>query len=396
METKKSKNQSSAEKSGMSRSHSSTSSICSIPRLPPIDSAAIKTIAETPKEPQSARLSKLLEIGKCDITLAANGVVEQARLAEEQMTSRMDSLLHEVNNAVERVMREKERELSELRIRCEVADGRTAALMERERGLVEQQAQLSIELVLERRGKQAAETELGSLKKSVDELKVKLDELQLREKENKDTDMKAKSEWSVKVKESYEEISNLRSELEEERELRKKDRESSKQEISDKHCKESMRLHQEVNMWKLKCEKALEETRSIKKEMKTREEELRQEKVSREEKSKHEAGVYKSAIRALEGKIRELNDTGEVERENLNGVIGKMQSDIEVLKKKYGDALQQIEMLKRSLEEYENPEDNVMESSRLRLLRVQNQREKAKLDSDRREVIRLKNLTATK
>ena len=396
MENKKSKSQNSAEKSGMSRSHSSTSSICSIPRLPPIDSVASKTILETPKEEASSRLSRLLEIGKYDIALAANSVVEQARLAEKQMTSRMDNLSHEVHNAVERVMREKESELLEVRVRCEEADSRTASLMDRERGLVEQQSQLSIELVMERRGKQAAVTELGSLKKSVDELKVKLDALELREKGNEDKEVKAESDWSVKVRESKEEISNLKSELEEERELRKRDRESSKQETNDKHCKESMRLHQEVNKWKLKCEKSLEETRNIKKEAKSKEEELRQERVSKEEKSKHESGQYKSALKALEEKMQELNDSREEEKESRNGVIERMQSDMEALKKKYGDALRQIEMLKRSLEEYENPEENVMESYRLRLLRVQNQREKAKLDADRREVIRLKNLAASK
>ena len=396
MENKKSKSQNSAEKSGMSRSHSSTSSICSIPRLPPIDSVASKTILETPKEEASSRLSRLLEIGKYDIALAANSVVEQARLAEKQMTSRMDNLSHEVHNAVERVMREKESELLEVRVRCEEADSRTASLMDRERGLVEQQSQLSIELVMERRGKQAAVTELGSLKKSVDELKGKLDALELREKGNEDKEVKAESDWSVKVRESKEEISNLKSELEEERELRKRDRESSKQETNDKHCKESMRLHQEVNKWKLKCEKSLEETRNIKKEAKSKEEELRQERVSKEEKSKHESGQYKSALKALEEKMQELNDSREEEKESLNGVIERMQSDMEALKKKYGDALRQIEMLKRSLEEYENPEENVMESYRLRLLRVQNQREKAKLDADRREVIRLKNLAASK
>ena len=396
METKKNKNQNSAEKSGMSRSHSSTSSICSIPRLPPIDSSAVKTIAETPKEQMSTRLNRLLAIAKSDLTLTANGVVEQARLAEEQMASRMDSLLQEVNNAVERLMREKESELSELRIRFEEAESRTAGLMDRERGLVEQQSQLSIELVMERRGKQAAETELSSLKKSVGKLTVKLNEIELRDKESKDKDLKAESDWSAKIIESSAEISNLKNELEEERELRKKDRESSKQEISDKHCKESMGLHQEVNKWKLKCEKVLEEIRNIKKEMKSKEEELRQEKVSKEEKSKHESGQHKSALRALEGKIQELNDTREVEKDNLNGVIGQMNSDMEVLKNKYRNAVEQIDMLKRSLEEYESPEDNVMESSRLRLLRAQNQREKAKLEADRREIIRLKNQAASK
>ncbi|KAI6657472.1 hypothetical protein LOD99_218 [Oopsacas minuta] len=392
MDSKKGK--AASEKTGMTRSHSSTSSISSIPRLPPIETTS-KTIPEVPNEDMRLRLGKVLEGGKHDIMLATESVAEQARIAEQQITSRLDCLSQEINNAVERAMRNKESEMIELRNRYEEAENRAASLLERERGLVEQQSQLSIELVLKSRSKQATETELNSLEQLVEELKVKLEELVSNEKVDKENYLKAKNDWSAKAKESTDEIRNLKIQLEEEREMKKKEKENIKLDSNDKHSKESMRLHQEVNKWKLKCEKTLEEIQNIKKEGKTKEEELRREKVALEEKYKHESGQHKTTLKILEDKIRYLTDKQEEERTGSREIIQQMQIEIEVLKSKYGDALSQIDMLKRNIEEYETPVDAGMESTRLRLLRIQNQREKARLDSDRREAVRLKNLMST-
>ena len=393
MEGKKSR--ASGEKTGMTRSHSSTSSLSSIPRLPPIESGISKTIAEVPNDEMRQRLGRVLESGKRDIVLATGSIVEQVRTAEQQIASRLDSLSQEIQNAVEREVKGKEREISELRSRYEEADSRVASLLERESGLVEQQSQLSIELVLERRAKLNAEAELKSLNKQVEELRGKIDEFISNEKDKKTDEMKSKNDLSVKMKESKDEISNLKRQVEEERELRKKEKDSIKLDSSDKHNKESMRLHQEVNKWKLKCEKSLEEIQSVKKEMKTKEEELRRERVAQEEKCKHENGQHKSNLKMLESKILFLTETQENARASKSETVEQMQSEIEDLKSKCRDALKQIELLKRNVEEYENPIEDAMESSRLRLLRAQNQREKARLESDRREAVRLKNILTT-
>ena len=382
----------SGEKTGMTKSHSSTSSLSSIPRLPPIESGIAKTIAEVPNDEMRQKLGRVLEGGKRDIMLATGSVVEQVRTAEQQITSRLDSLSQEIQNAVEREMKAKASEISELRLRYEEADSRVASLMERERGLVEQQSQLSIELVLERRAKLNAESELKSLNQQVEKLKGKVDEIISNEKDKKTDEMKAKNDSSVKMKESKDEISNLKRQLEEERELRKKEKDNNKLDSSDKHNKESMRLHQEVNKWKLKCEKSLDEIHSAKKEMKVKEEELRRERVAQEEKYKYENGQHKSTLKMLEEKILFLTETQESEKASKSEKVEQMQSELEDLKSNYRDALKQVELLKRSLEEYENPVEDVMESSRLRLLRAQNQREKARLESDRREAMRLKNI----
>ena len=392
MEGKKSRV--SSEKTGMTKSHSSTSSLSSIPRLPPIESGIAKTIAEVPNDQMRQKLSKVLEGGKRDIVLATESVVEQVRIAEQQITSRLDSLSQEIQNAVEREMKLKDSEISELRLRYEESDSRVASLLERERGLVEQQSQLSIELVLERRAKLNAQTELKSFNKQVEELKGKIDEFISNEKDKKTDEMKAKNDLSVKMKENKDECSNLKRQLEEERELRRKEKESIKLDSSDKHNKESMRLHQEVNKWKLKCEKCLDEIQSVKKETKAKEEELRRERVAQEEKYKYENGQHKSTLKMLEEKILFLTETQESDRASKGKTVEQMQSETEDLKSKYRDALKQIEHLKRSLEEYENPVEDVMENSRLRLLRAQNQREKARLESDRREAVRLKNILA--
>ena len=371
---------------GMTKSHSSTSSLSSIPRLPPIDSAGLKQLSEDGMEEMKSRLNRLLEVGKSDIMLSTSKVVEQARLAESKITSRLDSLSLDMLSAADNVIREKENEIAEMRVQCGELENRAGQMLERERGLVEQQSQLSIELVMEKRGRQTAELQLSELGLLVAELRVKLEESFQRENEKRESDLKTKDELNGKMKDHKTEIMNLQKQLDEEQEMRKK--EISKQDANSKHSKENMRLHQDVNKWKMKCEKTLEETQNLKKGIKSKEEELRQEKLSWEEKFKHENSQHKEEVKALQAKLSELDIIRGAEVSSREGIIQKFQNDLEHLKEIYNEALQQIDMLKKNLEEYENPQENVMESSRVRLLRAQNQREKAKLEYERREASR--------
>lgn len=373
---------------------SSSNSISSIPKLPPIEENMtsspniICTVSEEVAMPIVLRLNQVVEAGKHDVALITGRMVERARQEESQINSRFENITQSIVAIAEETIKERELELCLYKEKFYEAEKKLSELDHREKGLVSQQSKLSLELVAEKKNRKQFEKETEILKEANNAFRQKIDDILNEEMKENNSHLKEKGQFNQNIKTLKEENALLKLKNKEEIDAIVAEKDRNQNQMQEKHSKEAARLHQEVAKWKQKCEKTRETLETLQKEVTEREEKLKLERNAQEEKNKHTSLQHKAAVKALDEKIKEINFAKNEELANKNIQIEGLKNELVELKLKLEEVLRQNEYLKKTLRESEEEESCMIDEARLRLLRLQNKREKAKLDQDRKEANR--------